>query len=152
LALLRARRCRRGPPTRLAALLVSGASLLSACGSATEGKQTLAQLDPGARVYLGNCVACHQQDGQGTPHVQPSLVGAPVVAGRAEDMIAWVMFGQRPATLPAGQYSMVMPQFAYLSDEQIAAVLTHVRNSFGNAYGAVTVEQVAAARAARRTQ
>ncbi len=136
------------------ALLATTALLLSACGGgAGDGAATPAQqMDAGARAYLTNCIACHQQDGKGTPHLQPSLVGAPVVAGPVDELIAWVMFGERPAALPAGEYAMVMPQFAYLSDAQLAAVLTHLRTSFGNAYGPVTVEQVAAVRAARRNR
>jgi len=133
----------------LAGLALAG---LVGCGSAKEGAPATAQLDPGARVYLANCIACHRQDGLGTPGVQPSLVGAPVVAGPPEELLAWVMFGQRPAALPAGEYAMMMPQFAYLGDAQLAAVLTHVRQSFGNAYGPISVDQVAAARAARRTR
>lgn len=80
----------------------------------------------------------------------PPLVGVPVVAGPVDEMVAWVLFGQRPASLPKGQFSGVMPQFQWMSDEQAAEVLTYVRTHFGNSHGEVSVEDVRRVRAARQ--
>jgi len=106
--------------------------------------------DRGARLYVMNCLACHQAHGEGVAGMQPPLAGTPVPNGDPAVMAAWVMFGVRPAALPRGQYSNVMPQFAFLSDADLAALLTYVRNNFGNHAGAVSPQVVASVRAAPR--
>ncbi len=53
----------------------------------------------------------------------------------------------QPIEIDGEQYTNAMPSFAQLTDEQIADVLTFVRNSFGNKASAVTVAQVKAERA-----
>jgi mono/diheme cytochrome c family protein len=105
----------------------------------------------GAKVYRNNCLACHQAQGQGVAGVQPPLAQTPVPTGDVNTLLRWVMYGQRPAALPAGQYSGVMPQFSYLSDAELAAVLTYVRASFGNHASAVTSDAVKAVRQAQAT-
>ena len=115
-----------------------------ACGTGSKPPKS-----PGARLYAANCLACHQANGQGVAGVQPPLAGTPVPLGDPNALIGWVLYGERPSTLPRGQYSGVMPQFSYLSDNDLAVLLTYVRSSFGNQAGAVTPEMVAAVRAAR---
>lgn len=82
--------------------------------------------------------------------MQPPLAGTPVAIGEPAPLLAWVMFGRRPETLPSGVYHGQMPQFGYLNDQDLATLLTHVRSSFGNHAEAVTPAMVAAARAAHR--
>ena len=124
---------------------------LAACGGGkgSSGAGPAAQT-PGSRVYLQNCIGCHGPAGQGMG-MQPALPGSATVNGDPAALTAWVMFGVRPATMPAGKYPPMMPQFTYLKDDELAAVLTHVRSSWGNAATAVTVAEVAAARAAHAT-
>lgn len=137
---------------RLAPVLAASslAFALAACGGGSDGAApaSTAPASPGARLYVMNCIACHQRNGEGVPGVQPSLVGTPVTIGDPVELAAWVMYGKRPATLPAGQYRGVMPQFAYLSDTDLAALLTHVRTSFGNSASPVTPDLIAQVRAA----
>lgn len=103
---------------------------------------------PGAKVYMGNCLACHAATGLGMG-VQPPLPGSKTVNGDVQALAAWVMFGVRPPTAaPVGKYPPIMPQFSYLKDEDLAAVLTHERSSWGNASPPVTVADIQAARAA----
>jgi mono/diheme cytochrome c family protein len=128
-------------------LVLALASLgLSACGGGKGGAGPAAQT-PGSRVYLQNCIGCHGPTGQGMG-MQPALPGSATVNGDPAVLAAWVMFGVRPATTPAGKYPPMMPQFTYLKDDELAAVLTHVRTSWGNTAAPVTVAEVAAARAA----
>lgn len=101
---------------------------------------------PGAKAYRNNCLACHQAQGQGVPSVQPPLALTPVPNGDVATLLGWVMYGDRPTALPKGQYSGVMPQFSYLSDDELAALLTYVRSSFGNHASAVSVDDVKAVR------
>jgi mono/diheme cytochrome c family protein len=128
-----------------AALL--GAGLLAGCGP---GDGQAPPAGPGARLYASNCLACHQRNGEGVPGVQPPLAGTPVPAGDAGELLRWVMYGERPAALPRGRYAGVMPQFGYLSDADLATLLSYVRSSFGNAAPAITPAMVAEARAAHR--
>jgi mono/diheme cytochrome c family protein len=100
----------------------------------------------GERIYDGSCAACHRADGQGIPGVYPSLAGSPVVAGDPEALAAWVIKGQRPATMPpAGRYPTKMLQFGWLKDQDAAALLTFVRSHFGNSAPAVDAATVARA-------
>jgi mono/diheme cytochrome c family protein len=136
------------PCLRFAAIAALAASLLAACGS---GGQSAAP-SRGARLYANNCLACHQKDGTGVPGVQPPLAATPVPVGDPRELLGWVLFGERPASLPRGRYAGVMPQFGYLSDDDLATLLTYVRSSFGNRASAVTPAMVAEARAAHRAR
>ena len=86
----------------------------------------------GADLYNGNCVACHQQDARGIPGVYPSLEGSPVVLGDPAAFALWVVKGRRPRSLPAGRYGTAMPQFGWMKDADVAALLTYLRTNFGN--------------------
>jgi mono/diheme cytochrome c family protein len=135
---------------RLAPVLVVATWLASCGGDRAPPATTAATASPGARLYLQNCVACHQRNGEGVPGVQPSLAGTGVTIGDPEVLLAWVMYGVRPESLPKGQYRGVMPQYAYLSDADLAVLMTYIRTSFGNSASAVgpdLVQQVRAAHA-----
>ena len=123
--------------------------LLGGCGGADSAAE-VAGTDPGARLYALHCSAFHQSDGSGRDGAQPSLVGAPTVAGDPEPLIRWLLFNERPATLAPRRYASVMPAFGWLSDAELAAMLSHVRSVFGNEYPAVTPAMVAAARRLQR--
>jgi mono/diheme cytochrome c family protein len=133
--------------TARAILTACTAIALAACGP---GGGPTPPPSAGSRLYVNNCLACHLANGQGVPGVQPPLAGTPVPRGDPGELLGWVMFGARPAALPRGQYSGAMPQFAYLSDDELAALLSYVRSSFGNQAGPITPAMVAAARAAHR--
>lgn len=133
-------------------VLIAGAALAGCGGRESAGTAASsapsAPPSPGARLYLQNCIACHGKNGEGVRGVQPALAGTPVAVGDPEQMLAWVMYGVRPATLPKGQYAGVMPQFAYLSNEDLATLVTYVRTSFGNSASPVGPDVVAKVRAA----
>jgi mono/diheme cytochrome c family protein len=103
----------------------------------------------GAQLYTTSCIACHQADGHGIARVYPSLAGSGVVNGDGGELARWVIKGQRPATLPAGRFSSVMPQYGWLNNEDAAALLTHVRSSFGNQAAPVGRDDIARALSAR---
>jgi cytochrome c oxidase subunit 2 len=88
----------------------------------------------GAAVYMKNCAPCHQPMGQGE-------APAPPLAGNSRLKDEKLVIGQ---ILMGGEY---MPSFGFqLSDADIAAVATYIRNSWDNKHGPVTAEQVAAMR------
>jgi quinoprotein glucose dehydrogenase len=94
------------------------------------------------------CGACHGQGGEGTA-AAPPLAGSEWVTGPVENLIRIQFRGlQGPIKVKGQEYNFpagMMPM-GYQTDEQIAAVLTYVRNSFGNTASAVTTEEVAALR------
>lgn len=132
--------------TVAAALAATLSLLASGCGGNAGPGGTP---DPGARVYSQHCLACHQRNGRGLGETQPSLVGTPTVSGDPAALIAWVGFGVRPPGLVRGRSIVVMPQFQWLSDEDLAAVLTYTRTNFGNDYPPITAAMVAEVRAAQ---
>ena len=137
-------------PLRFASATAAAALaiLLAACGSGGRAAPPSA----GARLYASNCLACHLPHGEGIPGVQPPLAGTPVPLGDPRELVGWVLYGERPASLPRGQYAGVMPQFGYLSDADVATLLTFVRSSFGNQAGAITPAMVAEVREAHRAR
>lgn len=100
----------------------------------------------GAALYA-TCSACHQANGAGIPGAFPPLAESEWVNGPVENLIRIQLRGlMGPITVKGVTYNSVMPANAALSDEEIAAVLTHVRSNFGNNASAVTAAQVAAHR------
>ncbi len=108
-------------------------------------------VESGKEIYErpGLCISCHQAAGEGIPGVFPPLIKTPSVIGEETVPIRIVLGGMMGQITVAGQvYNSAMPgQGAQLSDDEIAAVLTYVRSSFGNAAPAVTAAAVAKERA-----
>ncbi|MBC7499410.1 MAG: cytochrome c [Herminiimonas sp.] len=103
----------------------------------------------GAQIFAARCVACHQANGQGLAGVFPPLAGSPWVKGEPALTAQIVLRGLTgPVDVLGSTYNGVMPAFAgQLSDEEMAAVLTHVRGQWGNAAAPVSAAAVGAARA-----
>jgi len=123
------------------ALMASSGLFLAACG---DSDSEPVELTLGAEVYLQRCIQCHLPTGQGVPRLNPPLDGSPRVNGPPEPLIALVLHGlQGPTTVLGKTYNGVMPAWReVLTAEEIAAVLTHVRSSWGNEAEPVTVEMV----------
>lgn len=105
----------------------------------------------GGQLYTTYCSACHGPDGQGaTGGTFPPLAGSPWVQGTPERAIQIVLHGLHgPIDVFGRTYNLEMPpQGAVIPDDQIAAILSHVRASWGNASPAVSPDMVKAARAA----
>jgi len=87
----------------------------------------------GIEVYKKACVACHGENGQGVPGAFPPLAENPYLFKDRAYPALVVLFGlEGPIEVKGQTYSGLMPSFAYLSDEEIAAVVAFVRNNFGN--------------------
>ncbi|MNX69509.1 Cytochrome c-552 precursor [compost metagenome] len=101
----------------------------------------------GKQAYEANCASCHQANGQGLPGMFPPFAGAETPNGDPKEHIKTVLHGKSgPLTVLGKQYNGAMPPFPQLSDEEIAAIITYERTSWGNKGGAVTPEQVKALR------
>jgi mono/diheme cytochrome c family protein len=105
-------------------------------------------LAEGRKQYMLICVACHQPTGMGLAPVFPPLTKSEYVNGPAERLIAMVLKGNAgPMTIDGKPYNNIMPgQELVLKDEQIAAVLSFVRQNFANNAPAISPEMVATTR------
>jgi mono/diheme cytochrome c family protein len=92
-------------------------------------------LQTGQAIYLDQCAACHTAEGTGIPGLFPRLKGNPAVqSGDATSLIRIVEQGARSVATDPAPTGPAMPAFGWkLSNDQIAAVLTYIRNSWGNA-------------------
>jgi mono/diheme cytochrome c family protein len=107
-----------------------------------------ASLARGKELYLLQCLACHQIDGGGVPHLNAPLDGSANVKGKDKAMlIKIVLNGLKGAEIEGESYSNVMASHKDLSDQQIADILTYVRNAWSNKASQVTVAEVKAVRA-----
>jgi mono/diheme cytochrome c family protein len=104
--------------------------------------------DPGQRLYARHCLSCHQADGYGVPNMQPAITGGAWVQGDANALALFVLTGGfDSAQRKESESHNVMPAFAQLSDEDLAAILTFIREKFGKGAAPVSPATVAAARA-----
>jgi mono/diheme cytochrome c family protein len=118
-------------------------------GLAPAADQAPEVVDPmvlGKRVY-NNCQACHQADGRGVAGNYPPLDGSSWVTGRADVLAALLLHGlEGEITVEGEAYNGIMPPWSHLSDEQLAAVMTFVRNSWSNQASPVVADLVTAVR------
>lgn len=104
---------------------------------------TTEDLMVGQGVYAQHCVACHSPTGMGASDLIPPLGGTDWVTGDKNRLIHVVLAGMRgPVEVNGTTYNQEMPAFAHLPDDEIAAVLTFVRQSFGNDANAVIPGEV----------
>lgn len=105
------------------------------------------QMEKGKRVYMQTCFACHQPTGLGLPGVFPPLAKSDYLMADKDRSIRGIVKGlSGPVTVNGKPFNGVMPPVA-LNDEQVANVLTYVRNSWGNTGDPVSVDEVRRARA-----
>jgi mono/diheme cytochrome c family protein len=116
----------------------------------------VAQVDPmvlGKRQYDLVCMACHQATGLGIEGVYPPLAGSDWVTGSPDRVIRILLHGLKgPITVNGKQYGVAaMPAFGKVTgggynwnDDRVAAVLTYIRQSWGNSAEPITPDQVAA--------
>lgn len=114
----------------------------------TTAKVSSKQLVNGKKVYDMYCLACHQADGNGVPRLNPPLAGTVYVTGSKTRLIDIVLKGLTdPLEINGEEYNNPMAAHSFLTDQQIADVLTYIRNSFGNKAGIVTAAEVKKQRA-----
>jgi mono/diheme cytochrome c family protein len=117
-------------------------------GTRATGPGDGAPVDPlvlGRRTYVNNCQVCHQADGGGLAGQYPPVAGSEWVL--AEDpgrLVRILLDGMSGPVRVRGQlYNNVMPAWRdLLSDQQIASVLTFIRNEWGNQARPVTPDEV----------
>lgn len=95
------------------------------------------------KTYYTYCSPCHQKDGKGATGRFPTLNGTDWVTGDKERLINIVLKGMEGSIVVNDEvFNGVMPQHSFLSDAEIADLLTYLRSNFGNDADAVTEKEV----------
>jgi nitrite reductase (NO-forming) len=87
----------------------------------------------GKTLFESNCASCHQTTGLGLPGSFPPLAKSDFLMGRQDMGIGILLHGinNEPITVNGKHFQGVMPNLS-LTDDQVASILTYVRNSWGN--------------------
>ena len=110
-----------------------------------------ASIERGGVIYQKECLSCHQADGGGVPHINPPLAGNTVLLNDKATSILVVLKGMTDRIpIDDEYYSNNMASHAYLSNQEIADVLTFARNSFGNKGVVITAAEVKLARGGKK--
>lgn len=90
-------------------------------------------LKQGKKLFARTCQQCHQANGKGVPGVYPVLAGSPWVLGREDRLANLLILGMSgPLVVLDHNYNGNMPTVGMWKDRDIAAVLTYVRQEWGN--------------------
>jgi mono/diheme cytochrome c family protein len=102
------------------------------CPSST-GSAAKVAIDGGA-IFQAKCLACHQANGQGIPGVFPPLAASEWVTGKPEVLANILLHGiDGKINVKGTDYNGQMPAFKdLLKDDELAAVLSHIRSDWGN--------------------
>jgi cytochrome c6 len=116
----------------LSALLIG--FIIVACNTHTERPMTGQQMIlDGKQLYTEYCAECHQVDGTGWSNLYPRLAGNPIVTLHdPEPLIVTVKYGQ----------GSMMPFGEKLTGQQIAEILSYIRNAWGNKAVPVSGRQI----------
>jgi len=100
----------------------------------------------GKKLFSSKCAGCHGAEGKGDGVNFPSLAGSAWVIGKSEKLSMVILNGLQGPTSNGKVYGQgIMPaQGAGLTPEDLAGLMTYVRNSFGNATGDVISTEMAA--------
>ena len=124
------------------------AAYLKSLPGKADAPAALAANDPamtaGAAIYRDQCSACHGLDGKGVAELFPSVADSSMVkSGDPTTSIRIVLRGARSVGTSAQPTAPGMPSYGkQLDDDEVAAVLTYMRNTWGGAAAAVTSGQV----------
>lgn len=103
-----------------------------------------AYMAKGAKLY-SKCSGCHGPDGKGDGNAYPSLAGSEWVNGETERLAMIILNGLGGPASTGKTYGVMPAQGAGMKGEDLAAIMTYVRNSFGNKTGDVVTKQMGAA-------
>jgi nitrite reductase (NO-forming) len=107
--------------------------------------------ETGEATYKRVCAGCHQIDGRGMANAFPPLAKSDYLAMTSKARLAdHILNGlQGPITVNGATFNSAMPPMAFLTDAEIANVLTYIRGAWGNDLDAMTADEVAKVRAGK---
>jgi len=118
--------------------------------SPQQATAVVAVFDPiknGKKLYARTCQQCHQADGRGIEGVYPPLADSPWVLGSPERLAHLLILGMSgPLEVLGKTYNGNMPPVGTWKDREIAAVLTYIRQEWGNQAPAIQEDTVTQAR------
>ncbi len=136
------------------------AGILYACGGGGASQETARQstketteanpvASVGEKVYSQYCYSCHQAKGVGVQGLYPPINnGTDWVTGDKARLIGIILNGMQGEIEVHGEtYNNAMPQHGYLSNEEVAGVLTYIRSNWGNDASSINPEEVQKVRA-----
>ena len=132
------------------AVFREGYTRTPAPGAADTGpvpKEALAAyMAKGSKIYSAKCNGCHGSDAKGNGSTFPSLVGSAWVNGETERFAMIILNGLQGPVSDGKTYGVMPPQGIGMAPEDLAGIMTYVRNNFGNTKGdVITVEMAKAA-------
>ena len=99
----------------------------------------------GKKVFEAKCITCHGPDAKGNGTSFPSLVASPWANGETERFSMIVLNGLQGPTSNGRVYGVMTPQGIGMTPEELAGIMTYVRNHFGNTKGDVITTEMAKA-------
>lgn len=130
-------------PHQPAASTTSATQAAAPSAPTLDGAAIKALMDQGEDLYHA-CIMCHGPTGEGIPGQFPPLKGAPYVVGPESRLARVLLHGMEGVVVVDGNtFNIAMPAAPLNDDDEVAAVMTFVRRSFGNNAGAVSPKTVA---------
>jgi mono/diheme cytochrome c family protein len=85
----------------------------------------------GKKLFVANCANCHEKTGLGKPGIYPPLAGSEYVVGPQSQLVPLVLHGLQGAiTVKGVVFNGSMPTWKQLKDDQIATILTYIRQEW----------------------
>jgi mono/diheme cytochrome c family protein len=104
-----------------------------------------AYMAKGSKIYSAKCNGCHGSDAKGNGSTFPSLVGSKWATGETERFAMIILNGLQGPVSNGTTYGVMPPQGIGMTPEDLAGIMTYVRNNFGNAVGDVVTTDMAKA-------
>lgn len=114
-------------------LLVLAVALSAKPVPGQEGGDLLKQ---GQAVYENNCADCHRSNGEGLPVKFPALKGNAFVMGDPKPVLDTVLHGRK------GKLGQMPAWHEFLNDQDMAGVVSYIRQAWGNQAPPVTPQMV----------
>ena len=132
------------PPAGSSKLGLGKIAAMATSPSARETVVSGAVAEKGAKLYDQHCAQCHGDKGQGVANAYPALAGnRAVLMAQTANLVQIVLAGgYAPATVGNPRPYGMPPFVLVLNDNDIAALLTHLRSTWGNQASAVTPLEV----------
>lgn len=119
---------------------------------ATLDEEAQQQFVLGRQHYLTNCAGCHGSEGEGMNRFAPPLVGSEWVLGDEKRLALILLHGMEGPVEVGGkvfdapEILPVMPSHSTMDDKAITAIMTYIRNEWGNSAGPVARRTVGTTR------
>ena len=104
-----------------------------------------AYMAKGSKIYSAKCNGCHGSDAKGNGSAYPSLVASPWVVGETQRLAMIILNGLNGPVSDGKSYGLMPAQGIGMTPEDLAGIMTYVRNNFGNSKGDVITTDMAKA-------